>query len=120
MDNQGTSRKSGGGLTWFRFSLRALLVAVTLISGALAWVAYYRHWINERHRLTTWSFTQRVEWHYPDVDMIQPSWGLRLFREPAVPEVYFRLQEGESEATVDEFKRAFPECNVIVEHGHWT
>ena len=119
MDDQRTDRKSGGILTRFRFSLRVMLVAVTLISIVLGWVAYQRHWISERNRLRAWSFTQRLEYHYPDIDLIQPSWGLRLFGEPAVPEISIRLQEGESEAGVDEFKRAFPECNVMTEHCHW-
>jgi hypothetical protein len=108
-----------GDMKRIRFSLRVMLVAVTLVSVVLGWVAYQRHWISERNRLRAWSFTQRMEHIYPEDDVIQPSWGLRLFGEPALPQMNIRLQEGEDEKTLDEFKRAFPECKVTIERGHW-
>jgi hypothetical protein len=103
----------------FQFNLRVMLLTVFLISIPLLLVAHYRNWIRERDRLRAWSRTQRVEYRYPDGEPTQPSMMLRLFGEPGLPGMNIRLQRNEDDSMVNQFKAAFPECEVTVERGDW-
>ena len=101
----------------FRFSLRALFVAVTV---ACAWLGYHGKWVRERHQcIEAWNpggwGTVTVESCY----LFDPVWcdpppsglpfGLRLFGE--LPLTVLPATDGDP-AETDRLRRLFPETGV--------
>lgn len=105
---------------WFRFSLRALFLLVTLVA---LWFGYYRSWMLQRQDARAWMHAQGIGGSFGGMSPNSSAfpWGLRLlgeerlefflieyeptsrFLEPP-PDEYLKL--------VERIRRLFPEADV--------
>lgn len=94
----------------YQFSLRMMLVLVTLICILLAWVGHSLNWIRQRHQFLDREhpilITTTNDWS----DLSAPS-ALWVFGEQGVPEIECSQRE-EGNA-----RRLFPEARVRVRLG---
>ena len=92
----------------FRFSLRTMLVVLTL---AAAWLAVQAKWVRDRHaaleRLDGAGYTTTGYPSYRD-----PPWQLRLFGERSVDGIVVHRLKDADGRKVEELKRLFPEADV--------
>ena len=100
-----------------RFSLRTLLVIVTLLGLAMAWVTIQLKWISDRHQAVRWLSASKRSWYGPPTVpefWRQVPWSLRIFGEQGVMAIGMDVDEfsGEVPYSPDQLKSLFPECHV--------
>jgi hypothetical protein len=98
---------------WFRFSLRALVLVVTIVA---CWFGYYSNWASERRSAKVWIDAHKANtfWHGPAARAGLFPWQLRLFGELPVDLIWTEIRD---EAPADylqqteRIRRLFPEAN---------
>ena len=109
---------------WFRFSLRTLFVAVTLLAIPLGWLGYSVHWIRQRHAALAasgpaagWT-TQNMGWEgFPLSPERQAPGLLWLFGELGVSRIH--ISHGPSDKEVAHLKSLFPEAAILDDRNQW-
>ena len=97
---------------WFRFSLRTLLIVITLASCSMAWVAYQLNWIRQRR-------AERAAEHKDFLDFgrgqiskegqAAAPWQLAIFGEQGLTEIVLWRENDLRKA---ELQSLFPEAHV--------
>ena len=104
-----------------RFSLRTLLVVVTLSGVFTCWVTYQLSWIKQRQSAVKWLSESQYEdcWIAPSLvgAPIQANapWNLRIFGEPGVVGIGINSnseEDGKSPFSREELRHLFPEARV--------
>jgi hypothetical protein len=93
-----------------RFTLRTLFIAIALISVLMAWVAYERHWIQQRHEFlrkhcASWTSNSNND------PIVQPPWHLRLFGERGL--LGIKCQDSLAPEARAEARALFPEHTIL-------
>ena len=98
-----------------RFSLRTLLVLLTLVCGITAWLAAQFRWIHDRHE----AISSETFWE-EDIERIAPSghpapWSLRVFREKGI-DCLVIVDRGDIDLAKETHRasRLFPESTIKV------
>jgi hypothetical protein len=108
---------------WFRFSLRTLLVAVTVIS---VWLGYYVNWKNQRREARMWLSMQMNGGSFGGFDgkPAEFPWTLKLLGEKPERLILVRYEPADAyldlypipdeyQALVRHVERLFPEADVL-------
>jgi len=100
---------------WFRFHLRTLLVAVTLVCGLCGYLGWALNWIRQRQVF----LESHPKWLYSVARQDWPApWPLGLFGEVGIIYIQMQIAPGRKEelkelkARTEEVKRLFPESEV--------
>jgi hypothetical protein len=96
-----------------RFSLRTMLVAVTVACVALSWTGYQLNWIRERRKaLARNQYYEVLHSRVRDILANWPSapWTIRIFGEKGVYELVVFPEVTDSE--LERLKHLFPEADV--------
>ena len=101
---------------WFRYSLRTLFVAVTILG---VWLFPQLKWILDRHAALAWVGTQAEHWQKLPVSQrayfgVAAPWQIRMFGEPGVERISVVVESDEVAARQQELERLFPEAEVFV------
>lgn len=113
----------------FRFSLRWLLVVVTLVGVLLGWIGMQLRWIHDRREALQWILPLHQRQIAAEVGNQLPPrkgvtvsnaestapWSLRLFGEWGVERIEIDpkfLHEGDG-YSLDELRMLFPEADVV-------
>lgn len=116
---------------WFRYSLRTLLIALTLLTMLLgAWANYYVQWRHARREARAWINEHPIRetprgglgGGMPDPDRPFP-WALALFGEKPEPKYIYIYRQYLDERvgyrnTVEQIRTLFPE-SYIEDRAHW-
>ena len=95
----------------WQFSLRTLLIVVTLAALPCAWVGYSLNWIRERHIFVERTHCRVINQGNLCLPPAQAPGLLWLFEEIGFDLVLCKDSE------IDEAKRLFPESSVSEDHG---
>jgi hypothetical protein len=108
--------------TRFRFSLRTLFVATTLVALAFGWAMWNVNWIRERHAVLLSGHVAAGDGPFwvPGADGVRSPGALGWFGELGYEyiEVHFErrtdnLLTASDEAELDRVTRLFPEATVV-------
>ena len=104
---------------WFRFSLRTLMIGVTLLAVACGYVGWQKKIIRERRRANTTHRTRSFldiptaadNWlhHYQEFRPRAP-WPLRWLGEDGFAIIY--AKDGETDDEIANLKQLFPEAEI--------
>ena len=100
---------------WYRFSLRTMLVLVSLVCVTCGYVGWALNWKRQRHVFL--ESHPKCLYSVPSQDWPAP-WPLRLFGEVGIIHIQMQLVPGRKEelkelkARTEEVKRLFPESKV--------
>jgi hypothetical protein len=104
---------------WFTFSLRTLLVLVTLAACITCWLAYHLTWMNQRRQAIEWLAAQEDSWYSPSLRGAQVQrrapWQLWMLGEGGVLAIGIdREFDGRSPVpfNAEQLKSLFPEARV--------
>jgi hypothetical protein len=101
---------------WFRFSLRALFVLVTLVALSAGWVSWSTIWIRDRRAFVRDDGdTNAIIYNQPGQSVVAPSL-LWLFGEEGAQ---FVVLFGEDESDFSDARRLFPEAEVVKPAWQW-
>jgi hypothetical protein len=109
----------------FRFSMRAMLVFITIVCITLGWVTIQLKWIHDRHEALKWLHSKDPGDRYAGVVIPhgwKPApWSIRMFGESEQERLLFdagMLDEGDDvNARLRWLKRLFPEAEVRAWHS---
>ena len=94
---------------WFSFSLRTLLVLLTLFGCAFGWLGVQVKWLKDRHKALR--HMDGVGYIVTDSSTYNaPPWQLRLFGERSVGGIRLRGHAGSRK--LQELKQLFPEADI--------
>ena len=112
---------------WFKFSLRTLFVAVTVLG---MWIGYYIHWKQERREARLWLGVHGgmglYGWHKVEPRPPLP-WMLKLLGEESEEEIHITHNASanrgerppiEYDQLVDRLAKLFPEAQVVDGSGN--
>jgi len=100
---------------WLRFSLRTMLVVVTLICAIVGWAEHKRRWIAARHQFY-WGTSEIPRNALIFGGVTDAPWALRIFGEPGFSTILVPAQANDAE--VARVKELFPEAFVEGAMGH--
>lgn len=112
----GTVMLTNAKRRWIRFSLRALLLAVTLVACAGGWTAYQLNWIRERRAVLARNDVYRpypVEYWLSVPSHDSPPWPLGWFGAEAAGTPTLGLPLTTSDAELERIQLLFPETEVV-------
>ncbi|HZZ26918.1 MAG TPA: hypothetical protein VFE46_02830 [Pirellulales bacterium] len=90
-----------------RFSLRTLFVLIALISLPMAWVAYQRNWIRQRHVFLAGEDHLAFGYKFNGEDVAVIPMSLRIFGESPIYSINVKKDD------FAEIKQLFPEAKVF-------
>jgi len=101
---------------WFQFSLRSLLVLVTLFGSC---IFYCANWVRERREALQWITVQAEIWREMPVEQGAhlggaAPWQICLFRKTGVEQISVVVDKNCAPAKQRELERLFPEARVSV------
>jgi hypothetical protein len=108
---------------WFRFSLRTLLVVVTVLGSVLGWVTWNLNWIRERHATMTWYKQNGCGPVNVFQDGTKAPWSIRILGEPGYGTILLdvklnRIPTADDQRVKRQVELLFPESTVIfIVHG---
>ena len=117
-----TASKPSRPRRWLRFSLRTLLVVVTVVCVLLTWVVYQFNWINERQETLEKYQGYRVLYqNYNDIlknrEAVRPNapWSIAIFGGKGVYDLLVSPEVSDTE--LKRLRGLFPEAKV--NRGGW-
>ena len=114
----------------FRFSLRTLFVLLSLFGCVIGWTCLQLKWMHDRHKAIYWLEGKHYEVagqtfgngaaFSSGKGMGLLPFGLRMFREQPIGEIYLYRWPGDRTYTVDDLEALFPEVGEIILCGPTT
>ena len=99
---------------WFHFSLRTLLVLLTLAGAAAGWLGVQFNWIQDRHAMLEHSHVAACGFQ---LGYSTAPWGLWLLGETGVGEIalWMTNDSAADEERLKATQRLFPEARVTMQ-----
>jgi hypothetical protein len=100
-----------------RFSLRTLLIAMTLMGLLSAWCVVQLQWIKDRRQAIQWLGASKQSWYAPSLSpklSTDAPWSIRVFGEAGVVGIGMDVDEfkGKVPYGPEQLKVLFPEAHV--------
>ena len=100
-----------------RFSLRTLLVAVSVMALFMAWCVVQLQWIKDRRQAIQWFHTSKQSCYSPSLSpklSTDAPWSIRVFGETGVVAIGMDVDEfaGKVPYGPEQLKALFPEAHV--------
>ena len=101
---------------WFRFSLRSLLILVTLLAVATGWTIQSLHWIEKRRAALRGSAVNSCQGERPLFTKPIAPGGLWIFGERGQSAQLVNISKL-AESEIAEVRRLYPESKLMLRFG---